>query len=845
MGFRGFLLLIASLLLVAGAFAQRNVKVSGPALASTQALERLRSEVPGVRVYRQGMRVSRLYGVPFGSGFTAEQSAVSFVNEYADIFEPGKASLIQVGTQELMDGKFTAVYFNEVINGLVVDRGHLTVLVANTVGSPVVLASAGVETVTSIKRSFRQITASDAQSVARKADASLSPETAPVMVAWQGETQTHYAWSFLVGNGKPEDPKRFKVFVDAADGAILEWRDEVYFTNITGNVKGWVTPGMLPNQPNNPAVLQNLGNATARVVAGNSALTNSLGNFTITHPGTAAVDVQAVLEGTWANVNNQAAADEMLTQNVLPPGPANFIFNAAKTEFVQAQVDGLIQTNAVHNFAKAINGAYPGIDIAIPVAVNIASQCNAYYSGSTINFYRAGGGCPNTAFSSVVHHEYGHFIIDMGNPATSGDYHEGMADVTAAFLANDPCLGRDFFGQDTGCLRSTYNTVSHPCGGEVHLCGQVISGAFWLTKDQLDVTMGAGPSLTYARDLYLNSILLQPFDINPGVTIDVLTLDDDDANLGNGTPHYDEIAEGFGAKNLDAPVINWLTISPVTVPGEFVQLPHPTGLQTVKVNITNSAGVLNPATPRLVYRLNGGIWLERIMPTLSPGLPFTSFIEVPPAGTIVEWFIRAADMNNHVVMWPQGDPNITMFGNSLTTTLFDTFETDLGWTVVNTALTTGAWTRANPNGTLYSAGVPANPENDSSDGGALCAFTGQGTVGGAVGEQDVDGGPTRFLSPIFDLSGANGMIDLSRWFFNDDGDDSMTIELSNNGGASWTLVNSFVFTGDENAWATTKILVGNIMPRTNSMRIRVSTSDNPNNSITEAAIDAFRVRKLQ
>ena len=52
-----------------------------------------------------------------------------------------------------------------------------------------------------------------------------------------------------------------------------------------------------------------------------------------------------------------------------------------------------------------------------------------------------------------------------------------------------------------------------------------------LTKDELDVTMGAGPALTHARSLYLNSILLHPNDINPGVTIDVLTLDDDDNDL--------------------------------------------------------------------------------------------------------------------------------------------------------------------------------------------------------------------------------------------------------------------------------------------------------------------------
>jgi hypothetical protein len=843
MGLRRISFVLACLGVAVSAFGQGRFTTPTSAGKSAAALDRLRAEAPGVQVMRKGTKVSRVYGPAFGSGFTPEQSAVAFVNEYADVFEPGTGALHYAGSQDVMDGKFTAVYFNEFAGAAQVYGGHLTVLVRNEVGCPIVLASSSVQTV-SLERSLRQMSGSAAVAVVRKAEPTLSLEGQPVMVAWPGETTTKMAWSFVVGNGKLEDPRRLRAFVDSATGAILEWRDEVYFVDVTGNVKGWMTPGVLPNQASNPAVLQNLVDTTARVVAGNSTKTNLLGNFTIVHGGVTNVDVQSELLGTWANVNNTAGSDEMLTMNVLPPGPANFVFNAAKTEFVQAQVDGFVQTQIVHNFAKAINASYPGIDIAIPVNVNINSSCNAYYTNSTINFYRAGGGCPNTSYSSVVHHEYGHFIIEMGHPTPTGDFHEGMADVNAAFLLNDPCLGRDFLGAGSGCLRNTYNGVTHPCGGEVHLCGQVISGAFWLTKDQLDATMGAGPALDYSRELYLNSILLHPPDIDPGMTVDVLTLDDDDANIFNGTPHYDEIAAGFGAKKLYAPVINWLTITPVTLPGEFVQLPHGPFI-FVSVNIADDIGTLNPATPRLVWRVNGGVWQERIMPRLSSSSPFHSYFETPTAGSIVEWYVKAVDTQGHVVTYPNGAFNITMVGNSLTTPLFDTFETNLGWSVVNDAsLLTGAWVRANPNGTVLD-GRAANPENDSGDSGTICAFTGQGTAGGPVGEADVDGGPTRFVSPVFDLSGGNGVVDFSWWFFNDDGDDSFTVELSNNGGSSWTVVHTTLFTGDENSWKTLRILVGNVMARTNNMRVRVTTSDNPNDSITEAAIDAFRVRRLQ
>jgi hypothetical protein len=321
-------------------------------------------------------------------------------------------------------------------------------------------------------------------------------------------------------------------------------------------------------------------------------------------------------------------------------------------------------------------------------------------------------------------------------------------------------------------------------------------------------------------------------------------LDDDDGNIFNGTPHYTEIAEGFGAKNLDAPELVWLNFTPVSIPGEFVQLPHGQFIY-LTFNITNNVGVLNPSSPRLTFRFNGGVWNERIMTRLNPTSPWQSYIETPPAGTVIEWFVKATDTQNHLVIYPAGAPNVTLVGNSLTTTLNDTFESALGWTVVNDAsLSTGGWVRANPNGTFLN-GQPANPENDSSDAGFQCAFTGQAAVGGGAGDQDVDGGPASYISPVFDLSGGNGVVDLNYWFYNDDGDDSMIFELSNNGGTTWTTVKTTMFTGAENTWTNHMIIVSNYLPRTNNMRVRVRTSDNPNNSVTEAAIDAFRVRRLQ
>jgi hypothetical protein len=530
---------------------------------------------------------------------------------------------------------------------------------------------------------------------------------------------------------------------------------------------------------------------------------------------------------------------------VTPPGPANFVFNTGMAEFDTAQVNGFIQTTRVHDFAKSINPTYPGIDISIPVRVNQNSTCNAFYSNNTINFYRAGGGCPNTAYSTVVWHEYGHFIISKGHPSATGDYHEGMADVTASLLGDTPSLGLDFRGPGTGPLRSAYNNVNYPCSGEVHTCGQVISGAFWLTLDQLDLTEGHVVGLQLVRSWYLDSILLRPSGINPGVTIDVLTLDDDDGNLNNGTPHYQEIATGFGAKNLTAPPLEWLRIEPVQVPGELVPPAINDQLLPVKVKITGVVGQPNLSTATLHYRVNGGSWQQAPMAEYAdPGF-MQGHMDWPPCGSSVEWYVSCKDTQNHTVTWPTGAPtNVFEFlvASGLTTIFEDTFETNTGFTVFNENLTAGAWLRADPNGTVLN-GQQANPENDSNDPGAQCYFTGQGTVGGAVGDQDVDGGPTRLSSPVFNMAGFDAVIEYRRWFFNDDGDDALIVEVSNNGGASWVRVETVM--GIQNNWVQRRFRVGQFVAPTSQVMVRFSVADNPNNSITEAGVDTFIVKRIE
>jgi len=135
--------------------------------------------------------------------------------------------------------------------------------------------------------------------------------------------------------------------------------------------------------------------------------------------------------------------------------------------------------------------------------VNLDNTCNAFWNGSTINFYRAGGGCANLgSISGVIAHEAGHGMdtkdVEGGISRPSG---EGIADVYAALYDGTSCIGRGGFGWNcnlkgdkckdcTGVRDIDYmmhedekphnaTWARRECGDSVHCKGHVYSEAIW------------------------------------------------------------------------------------------------------------------------------------------------------------------------------------------------------------------------------------------------------------------------------------------------------------------------------------------------------------------------------
>src|SRR5262249_52320360 len=126
-----------------------------------------------------------------------------------------------------------------------------------------------------------------------------------------------------------------------------------------------------------------------------------------------------------------------------------------------AERDGFYHVNRVHDYIKSLDPGFNGLDLPMPCAVDVHSACSAFWDGSGLSFSRAGGGCPNLAtLPDVVYHEYGHAVCDRlymesGSPSglSNAALHEGLADVLAAFVQDDPRAGKGFFGPGTAARR--------------------------------------------------------------------------------------------------------------------------------------------------------------------------------------------------------------------------------------------------------------------------------------------------------------------------------------------------------------------------------------------------------
>jgi len=384
----------------------------------------------------------------------------------------------------------------------------------------------------------------------------------PQLYIWVDKSRIplyHLAWQIelFVHSTDPDDElpvHRWKLFIDAHTGDILEQYDEVRMATVEGHVSGPVK-----DEPYGIATDRGMPHVKVEVSGVGSTYTDENGYYSI-DIGSTSRNVTVKLEGSYLNTNNANGSDASITRAVSPGTTEDF--NFAGLNSISGERDTYYHANIIHDHAKSIHSGLSGSDYVMPARVNIGSEdaywpCNAYWDYTGINMFSAGGGCAATdQMADVVYHEYGHglqqFIYDPYSPNySSSGLSEGCSDYWGMTLTNTPCLGNGFFGEGT-CLRDGNNARQYPaneCGGGVHCLGEYIMGALWKMRENLIELHGYENGVAISDDLFYWGQTGRPSN-DLDFLYEIYVADDNDGNLQNGTLNYSQICNAFGNHNM-------------------------------------------------------------------------------------------------------------------------------------------------------------------------------------------------------------------------------------------------------------------------------------------------------
>lgn len=437
---------------------------------------------------------------------------------------------------------------------------------------------------------------------------------------------------------------------------------------------------------------------------------------------------------------------------------------------VNSEVSAYYWQNIVHDHLKSYFPDFTDLDIPqlIRVERNDGS-CNAFYDGSSTNFYEAGGGCPATGlFNDVVMHEYGHGInydlySALGDPGgmNNGAMQEGYADLWGMTVTNNPILGQGFLGgAGTNVRRYDVEPKVYPQDlvGEVHADGEIIAGAWW------DVNENLGFDLVSMTNLWMETLNAtvdgaagNEGEIYRDVLLEALMADDDNGNLDDGTPNDDAITEAFCEHGIT--LIGNISLDHEEFETPIAELTPVVIETTLDVDYPEFIGGAN-----IYWRTAPGASYTMTEMTDLGGSTFEANLPAQPIGTIIEYYFKVDDTNGcgGVTLPKKADqdvePNLPYFvlvGFNLIE--YEDFDNEFGsWEVDpfdSDEATTGVWDVNTPIPSTDDFGNTIQTGTDHTSGpGNLCAFTANAGGGDAIGTQDVDGGETTLRSPFFDLT---------------------------------------------------------------------------------------------
>ncbi len=493
----------------------------------------------------------------------------------------------------LSGGDLVYVYIPRVVDGIPV-RGNAVTATLNH-GNLVLLGLASWGDVDAAL--VPAITASEAEA---RAEAFLDPFRVESrskgphleLVPADGGDALSYRLAWVIESRVAGDLGRWETLIDARTGEVLALEDRNQYAQ--HQVVGGVFP--VSNDGSGPEGTEQAGwpMPWADTAPGGTSFTDGGGNAGCI-PGSISTTLSgrfvkildtcgAISETNAGNIDLGTSAGHDCT---VPAGRSAGDTHSARSGFyelnrMKEQARGQLPTNG-------------WLQQQLTANMNIVSTCNAFWNGTTVNFFRSGGGCGNTGeIAAVFDHEWGHGMDNNGvNPSITSPG-ESIADIYAALRLNTSCIGRGFFlvGDCTGygdaCTACSgirdidfanhVSGVPHgitfaqacpnlgsrgPCNRETHCEGMIVAEVAWdlATRD-----LTAGPfnySTEMAREVatrlfYLGSQVVTSWYTcaagggcgATGGYLNILAADDDNGNLADGTPHMTAIFAAFNRHQI-------------------------------------------------------------------------------------------------------------------------------------------------------------------------------------------------------------------------------------------------------------------------------------------------------
>ncbi len=374
--------------------------------------------------------------------------------------------------------------------------------------------------------------------------------------------------------------------VDAHTGEIVEFRDTLHAQD-PRNVQGGVYPVSNDGIPPDGNEVAGYPMPFVDVThGGGSATADAGGNiFGVTGTMTTSLTGPFVQIDEFCGPISESSASGDLdlgtsggTDCTTPPGSSSLgNTHAARTCFYEL--------NRIKEMGRGQLPANTWLQAQLTAEVNISVVCNAFWTGSVVQFFRDTGTCANLGeLAGVIDHEWGHGMDDNGTNGTISNPAEGIPDVYANLRLNDSCPGRGALattcaGFGDPCIPSFGCTaardvdwmrrqsqqphdvawVNANCGGSPHCRGTLTSEPIWdLLKRDLPAQYGLDNNTALEITTRLTFLgadnVASWFSLSNGTEggcsassgyQQFLAVDDDNGNLNDGTPHMQAIFDAF------------------------------------------------------------------------------------------------------------------------------------------------------------------------------------------------------------------------------------------------------------------------------------------------------------